>query len=180
MFATFHIRLKRKCCLSGSKAHWLWTACWRCCQGLRLAEVPDSRTADRHHQRGLEAGNEQACVGANQGQITSGGHWTPNDVGANARAGEWLLSRSARQKCSLKLHRTGSVWVESQSPTKPFQVCRSPAINRNCSSAASRSSTISKAITPGAGRLSLSANESSFSQKMSRLVLSRAISSSKP
>ena len=38
--------------------------------------------------------------------------------------------------------------------------------------------TVSAAITSGAGRLSESESESSFSQKMSRLALSRAMSSS--
>jgi hypothetical protein len=55
---------------------------------------------------------------------------------------------------------------------------RSPAINLNCSSAASRSSTISAARMPGSGRLALSSRLSSFSQKMSRLALSRAMISS--
>jgi hypothetical protein len=48
----------------------------------------------------------------------------------------------------------------------------------NCSNAARRSSTISAAMMAGAGRLSESSSESSLSQKMSRLALSRATSSS--
>jgi hypothetical protein len=55
---------------------------------------------------------------------------------------------------------------------------RSAAINLNCSSAASRSSTISCAMTSGGGKLSESASASSRSQKTSRLDLSRAVSSS--
>ena len=49
----------------------------------------------------------------------------------------------------------------------------SARISRNCSNAASRSSTISAAITSGAGRLSESESDSSFNQKISRLALSR-------
>ena len=48
----------------------------------------------------------------------------------------------------------------------------------NWSSAACRSSTISAAITSGAGRFSESSSDSSRSQKMSSDALSRAISSS--
>ncbi len=44
--------------------------------------------------------------------------------------------------------------------------------------AASRSATMSAAMISGAGRLALSSRASSFSQKMSRLILSRLISSS--
>ena len=55
---------------------------------------------------------------------------------------------------------------------------RSFAISRNCSNAASRSSTISWAMMSGLGRLAESSRDSSFSQKMSRLALSRAMSSS--
>src|ERR1035441_397194 len=54
---------------------------------------------------------------------------------------------------------------------------RSSAISANSSSAACRSSTISAAITSGAGRLAASSRLSSFSQKMSRLALSRLIRS---
>jgi hypothetical protein len=54
----------------------------------------------------------------------------------------------------------------------------SSAINRNCSRAASRSSTISAAMTSGSGRLSVSSSDSSRSQKMSRFTLSRAMISS--
>lgn len=46
---------------------------------------------------------------------------------------------------------------------------------RNSSSAASSCSTISAASTTGAGKFSVSSNDSSLSQKMSRLVLSRAV-----
>jgi hypothetical protein len=62
----------------------------------------------------------------------------------------------------------------------PYNVSfpRSFAINRNCSSAASKSSTISWAMMSGLGRLAESSSESSLSQKMSRLALSRAMSSS--
>jgi hypothetical protein len=66
---------------------------------------------------------------------------------------------------------------ENRSNQADSAPARSPAISRNCSSAASRSSTISCAMTSGGGRLSLSARASSLSQKMSRLALSRAISS---
>ena len=55
---------------------------------------------------------------------------------------------------------------------------KSSATAANCSSAACRSSTISAARTSGSGRLAVSSNDSSRSQKMSRLTLSRAISSS--
>lgn len=50
---------------------------------------------------------------------------------------------------------------------------RSTAIPRNCSRAASRSSTISCVRTSGSGRLSDSSRLSSLSQKMPRLALSR-------
>ena len=56
---------------------------------------------------------------------------------------------------------------------------KSSAIVANCSSAASRSATMSAAMISGAGRLALSSRASSFSQKMSRLILSRLISSSR-
>jgi hypothetical protein len=46
---------------------------------------------------------------ANQGQITSSGHGTYDDAGANVREGYWLLSGPARQICGLKLHRAGSI-----------------------------------------------------------------------
>jgi hypothetical protein len=55
---------------------------------------------------------------------------------------------------------------------------KSAAINRNCSKAASKSSTISCAITSGAGRFAESVRLSSLSQKISRLALSRAMNSS--
>ncbi len=61
------------------------------------------------------------------------------------------------------------------------QVTSSPntssAISRSCSSAVSRSKIISRAMTPGSGRLSEFSRDSSRSQKMSRLALSRAIRS---
>lgn len=53
----------------------------------------------------------------------------------------------------------------------------SPATVSNCSRAARRSSTISCAITPGAGRFSDASRLSSLSQKMSSEHLSRAMSS---
>jgi hypothetical protein len=52
----------------------------------------------------------------------------------------------------------------------------STAISRDCSRAASRSSTISCVRTSGSGRLSDSSRLSSLSQKMSRLALSRLMS----
>jgi hypothetical protein len=55
---------------------------------------------------------------------------------------------------------------------------RLSAIAANSFSAASRSSTISWAITSGGGRLSMSSSESSRSQTRSRLTLSRCRSSS--
>src|SRR5207247_5047136 len=55
---------------------------------------------------------------------------------------------------------------------------KSVAISRNCSRAASKSSTISWARTSGSGRLSDSSRLASLSQKMSRPVLSRLMSSS--
>jgi hypothetical protein len=48
----------------------------------------------------------------------------------------------------------------------------------NCSRAAWRSSTISAAMTSGAGRFADSSSEASLSQKMSRLALSRLTGSS--
>lgn len=57
-------------------------------------------------------------------------------------------------------------------------VSKSSTIARNSSSADSRSSTISAASTSGSGRLAVSSSDSSRSQKMSRLTLSRASSSS--
>jgi hypothetical protein len=50
---------------------------------------------------------------------------------------------------------------------------RSVAISRNCSRAASRSSTISWARMSGSGRLADPSRLSSLSEKMSRLTLSR-------
>ena len=58
----------------------------------------------------------------------------------------------------------------------PFASDSATAVNS--ASAASRSSTISCAITSGGGRLSVSSSDSSRSQVMSRLALSRATSSS--
>ncbi len=58
------------------------------------------------------------------------------------------------------------------SASSPFAICA------NCSSAAWRSSAISRAITSGSGRFSDSDRLSSFIQKMSRLSLSRFASSS--
>ena len=55
---------------------------------------------------------------------------------------------------------------------------KSSAISRNYSKAAWRSSTISTAMTPGSGRFSESSRDSSLSQKISRLALSRLTSSS--
>ena len=55
---------------------------------------------------------------------------------------------------------------------------KSAAIVANCESAASKSSTISCAITSGSGRLALSSRLSSLSQKMSRLSLSRLVRAS--
>ena len=55
---------------------------------------------------------------------------------------------------------------------------KSLAISANWASAAWRSSTISAAMTSGSGRLALSSRLSSLSQKMSRLSLSRLVSSS--
>ena len=55
---------------------------------------------------------------------------------------------------------------------------KSSVISRNCSSAACKSSTISAARMPGSGRSAVSSSDSSRSQKISRLTLSRAISSS--
>jgi hypothetical protein len=55
---------------------------------------------------------------------------------------------------------------------------RLAATPENCARAASRSSTISCAITSGGGRLSMSLSDSSRSQIRSRLTLSRWISSS--
>ncbi len=52
------------------------------------------------------------------------------------------------------------------SPGSATSAPKSLAINLNCSSPACKSSTISCAITSGAGRLSLSARESSLGQKM--------------
>lgn len=52
------------------------------------------------------------------------------------------------------------------------------ATTENSARAASKSSTISAAITSGAGRLSVSSNDSSRSQKISSEALSRAMSSS--
>ncbi len=60
---------------------------------------------------------------------------------------------------------------------RPHAPARSPAISSNCSSAARRSSAISVAMTSGSGRLEASSWLSSFSQTMSRLALSRWISS---
>ena len=61
----------------------------------------------------------------------------------------------------------------------PVQVLRrSSAISANSSSAACKSSTISAAITSGAGKLAASSRLSSLSQKMSRLALSRFTRSS--
>jgi hypothetical protein len=55
---------------------------------------------------------------------------------------------------------------------------RSLAISANWARAAWRSSVMSAAMISGPGRLALSSRASAFSQKMSRLILSRLISSS--
>ena len=63
-------------------------------------------------------------------------------------------------------------------PAAASVVARDAAIAANWSRAACRSSTMSAAISSGAGRLSASSSESSRSQKMSRDALSLATSSS--
>src|SRR5262249_36930468 len=55
---------------------------------------------------------------------------------------------------------------------------KSAAMAANCCRAASKSSTISAAIISGSGRFALSSSDSSLSQKISRLSLSRLSSSS--
>src|SRR5579863_6297253 len=65
------------------------------------------------------------------------------------------------------------VTVEVQLAGLARHFFRSAAIWENWSRAASRFSAISAAITSGSGRLAESSRLSSFSQKMSRLILSR-------
>lgn len=66
--------------------------------------------------------------------------------------------------------------MDTASPPQPFgaRCCRSPRTLSICSRALRRSSAISAASTCGSGSLEESSSESSFSQKMSRLHLSRA------
>lgn len=63
-------------------------------------------------------------------------------------------------------------------PTRFICYFRSSAIVANCSNAASKSFVMSCAMISGAGRLADSSSASSFSQKMSRFILSRFTSSS--
>lgn len=55
---------------------------------------------------------------------------------------------------------------------------KSSTTNRNCSSADSRSSTMSAASTSGSGKFAVSSRDSSRIQKISRLALSLATNSS--
>ena len=105
--------------------------------------------------------------------------------------GPWLLASSFRPPAALAVLPRSVMYGRSLKRLRFFvhspdhgshrdgkahvpHLVRSPAIILNCSSAASRSSTIAAASTPGSGRLALSSRLSSFSQKMSRLALSRA------
>ena len=65
-----------------------------------------------------------------------------------------------------------------QSAPIPHPTAKSSAMSFICSKAASKSSTISAAMTLGAGKFSESSSDASLSQKISRLALSRATSSS--
>src|SRR4051812_9910047 len=93
----------------------------------------------------------------------------------------------AKPKCTEILHHHCSSHVSIAEPGAPYGLSdsssscstpRSSAIAANCASAAWRSCTISTASTSGSGRLALSSKVLSRSQKMSRLTLSRASSSS--
>src|SRR3954453_16012804 len=93
----------------------------------------------------------------------------------------------AKLKCTKILDHHCSSRVSITEPGAPYGVSdsssscstpRSSAIAANCASAAWRSCTISTASTSGSGRLALSSKVLSRSQKMSRLTLSRASSSS--
>ena len=59
-----------------------------------------------------------------------------------------------------------------------YSASTSSPIASNCSNAVRKSSIISAAITSGSGKFAESSRLSSFSQKISRLILSRCINSS--
>jgi hypothetical protein len=99
---------------------------------------------------------------------------TPSDLilqHSPPRSGLELILVKVRGVVAILPHARQTDLAEDSPP-------RSFAIRRNCSSAASRSSTISWAMMSGLGRLAESSRESSLSQKMSRLALSRVMSSS--
>src|SRR5438445_1537036 len=77
------------------------------------------------------------------------------------------------EACACKKYALCRFHLFSEAPLE-----RSFAMRRNCSKADSRSSTISWAMMSGAGRLSDDSRDSSLSQKMSRLALSRVTNSS--
>ena len=101
------------------------------------------------------------------------------------RSTRFAASASWLDRLALALDRSWSCLIaafndgaERLGQRKLLPAVKVLAISLNWSSAAWRSSTISAAITSGAGRLSVSSKDSSRSQKMSRDALSRATSSS--
>jgi hypothetical protein len=88
-----------------------------------------------------------------------------------------LLSNPNGEQADAEAEKN-EVEAKNDDPMNAGHDFRSSSMVENCSNAASRSATISVAMMPGAGRLALSSRASSFSQKMSRLALSRLVSSS--
>jgi hypothetical protein len=150
-----------------------------CCHGVtgagRTMLYPLSICVTPTHQRSRSYYDPTVCRRGHKRLIGTVAASTPND----RRVIPDLTPSGASDSCSLFSSRDFSA------PYRPWTAAyyfdsppKSAAISRNCSRAASRSSTISWASTSGSGRLSDSSRLSSLSQKISRLALSRLMSSS--
>ena len=104
-------------------------------------------------------------------------HEASRPKGAAARRGRPVTSVQCQPYPRQSHDRAAPRLCACQSETVSA-AARDDAMAANWSSAAWRSSTISAAITSGAGRLPVSSSDSSRSQKMSRDALSLATSSS--
>jgi hypothetical protein len=91
-----------------------------------------------------------------------------------------LFSFAAFTRSHSKCYWNSGIVSRQRALALPSQYCHSfssASTAANSASASSRSSIISAARTAGLGRFSVSARESSLSQKRSKLALSRAIRS---
>ncbi len=106
-----------------------------------------------------------------------GMEWNPPEIHAVKRLGE-TRRRSGSKVGTAMVGVFHFLLFTAHSPLPPEAGISASSTARNSSSAASRLTTISAASSAGGGRFSLSSRDSSFSQKMSRLALSRAMISS--